>query len=67
MQDQIAELESRIAFQDHTIEELNEVIIRLRQEMDTLREEITQVKSRLADLATSGVIPQSEEKPPPHY
>lgn len=67
MQERIAELESQFAFQEHTIQELNDVIIELRNEIDALRNEIGQVKHKLADIETHSVIPQSQEAPPPHY
>lgn len=67
MQERIAELESQMAFQEHTVQELNDVIIELRNEIDGLRTEIDRMKDKIADIDTPTMIPQSEEPPPPHY
>jgi SlyX protein len=57
----------RVAFQDQTIQDLNEVVTRQQREIDRLVRELETVKSLLAGLAPSMVIPQEDEKPPPHY
>lgn len=67
MQERIAELESQMAFQEHTLQELNDVIIELRNEIDGLRTEIERMKDKIADIDTPTITPQSEEPPPPHY
>ena len=63
--ERLEKLESRIAFQDQTIEELNQVmteqwsvIDQLRRELDAMAEQVRS-GSYIADPAT--------EKPPPHY
>ena len=67
MNDRIAELESQLAFQEHTIQTLNDAIVDLGKTIDELRNEISHIHTKLADIDTASVIPQSEEKPPPHY
>ncbi len=67
MNERLTELEVRVAFQDQTIQELNEVVTRQQREIDRLAKELEAVKSRLSGLAPSMVIPQEDEKPPPHY
>ena len=67
MKERLDELEVRAAFQEQTIQELNDVITRQQQEIDRLVKDMEMVKSRLKGLAPSLVIPQEEEKPPPHY
>jgi len=67
MQERIAELESQLAFQEHTIQELNDVIIELRNEIEGLRREMDRFKDRLEDISSATVMPQSQEEPPPHY
>jgi SlyX protein len=67
MNERLTELEVRVAFQDQTIQDLNEVVTRQQREIDRLVKELETVKSLLAGLAPSMVIPQEDEKPPPHY
>ncbi len=67
MKERLTELEVRVAFQEQTLQDLNEAVTRQQREIDRLAKELETVKSRLAGLAPSMVIPQEEEKPPPHY
>ncbi len=67
MEERLAELEMRVTFQDQTIQELNEVVTRQQAQIDRLAREVETLKSHLAGLAPSLVIPAEEEKPPPHY
>lgn len=67
MTDRLTELEVRVAFQDQTLHDLNEVVTDQQRQIDRLRLELEALKSRLAALAPSAVIPQEEENPPPHY
>lgn len=67
MKERLTELEVRVAFQEKTLQDLNEVVTRQQREIDRLAKELEAVKSRLAGLAPSMVIPQEDEKPPPHY
>ncbi|MCR4332355.1 MAG: SlyX family protein [Sulfuricaulis sp.] len=67
MNERLTELEVRVAFQDQTIQDLNEVVTRQQREIDRLARELEAVKSLLAGLAPSMVIAPEDEKPPPHY
>jgi SlyX protein len=67
MNERLTELEMRVAFQEKTIQDLNEVVTDQQRQIDRLTRELEAIKSRLAALAPSMVIPQDEEKPPPHY
>lgn len=63
----LTELETRVAFQDQTIQELNEVVTRQQREIDRLARELDVLRERLHALAPSPVVPPDEETPPPHY
>lgn len=67
MDDRLIELENRIAFQDHTLQELNEVIVRQQREIDDLRRELEALRAQFQALAPALVASRSEETPPPHY
>ena len=67
MNERLTELEVRVAFQDQNFQELNEVVTRQQTQIDSLVKDLAMLKSQWAGLAPSLVIPQQEEKPPPHY
>ena len=46
----IIELETRLAFQDHTLEELDGVIISQQQQLDRLESDLALVKRQLQKL-----------------
>lgn len=67
MDERVTELENRVAFQDHTIQELNDVVTRQQQVIDKLSLDLDTLKDQVKNLAPSLVIDESEETPPPHY
>ena len=63
----LAELETRLAFQEHTLQALNDVVTRQQQQIEALVRGIQELKNRLRATAPSPVGPLEDEKPPPHY
>lgn len=58
-------LETRVMYQDDTIEILNQTITAQWREIDLLKRQIMQLKQQLEEAESSVEGPRNE--PPPHY
>ena len=63
--DRIVALEERIAYQDQTIEDLNETILLLWKEIEGLKRQLGKLGDELSTIAAD--VPQAPEPSPPHY
>ncbi|MEE3608493.1 MULTISPECIES: SlyX family protein [Avibacterium] len=64
---QIAELETKVAFQEHAIEELNQALIEQQFAIEKMQLQLRHLAAKLKDLQPSNIASQAEETPPPHY
>lgn len=67
MKQRIAELETQLAFQEDTLQTLNEIVTRQQQQIDKLDHELQAIMAQLQQLSDAMRRPESEEAPPPHY
>lgn len=67
MQNRLDELETRLAFQDETLQVLNTEVARQQQEIALLTQEIASLKAHLRSLAADFNASRNQEPPPPHY
>jgi len=65
--ERIDHLESRLAFQDHTIEQLNQELTQQQRQLEKLRLQLDLLVNRMREMQVSQVASQAEETPPPHY
>jgi SlyX protein len=63
----LAELETRVAFQDDALETLNREIVALRAALESLRRDVEDAKRKLGELQPGAVGAREDESPPPHY
>ncbi len=66
MEDRIAKLEMLAAEQDHTIDELSQVIARQWSEIDGLKKKLEMMTKRFAALEEQA-LPETPVTRPPHY
>jgi SlyX protein len=62
----IADLESRLAFQDDTIQTLNDILVEQRRLVDRLQLQVAALARRQEELL-SQFGSNEDEAPPPHY
>ena len=63
--ERIDALESRLMFQDETIETLNKTITDQWLKIDALTRQLAELSERLQEAETAA--PGSRDEPPPHY
>jgi len=63
----IAELETKIAFQEHTIDSLNEALSNQQIQIDKMQFQLRHVIDKVKGMEPSNIAKMSEETPPPHY
>lgn len=68
MESRIVELEIRVAHQEVTLQELNDVIVRQQRLIDRLVRDLDVLRQQLqAQARLLATVPAAEETPPPHY
>lgn len=65
----ISELESRLEFQDETIQKLNDEMVQIQHKLFAQEKQLKRLNERLQarDEDEDGADPNQIEPPPPHY
>lgn len=63
----VEDLEMKLAFQESTIEELDQQVIKLNDLMAAQQQQLRILLTKLQSVEPSNMASQSEEAPPPHY
>ncbi|MDD1967515.1 SlyX family protein [Pseudomonas sp. NPDC090203] len=66
LEERVMELESRLAFQDDTIQTLNDVLVAQQRSVERLQLQIAALIKRQAEMGGQFEAVE-EEAPPPHY
>ncbi|MET0610569.1 MAG: SlyX family protein [Pseudomonas caspiana] len=62
----VTELESRLAFQDDTIQALNDVLVAQQRSLDRLQQQFAAMLKRQEEMGSQFEV-FGEDTPPPHY
>lgn len=66
LDNRVMELETRLAFQDDTIQALNDVVVTQQRQIERLQAQIAALIKRQEEMATPA-DGFGEDSPPPHY
>ena len=67
MEEKFIDLEIRLTHQENHIQELDKIIYQQQQAIDFMQQQIKNLQGKLKNVSEYNILPQSEEKPPPHY
>ncbi|ODP97890.1 SlyX protein [Salinivibrio sp. SS3] len=67
LQQQIDDLEYKVAFQEDTIEQLNHALTQQQGDIKRMTVQIQYLVSKLKNIEPENIASQAEETPPPHY
>jgi SlyX protein len=67
MNDDIIDLQTRVAFQDGLLEELNQVLTNQQQQITRLENAMGIMRSQIETMQSTQSEGETIEPPPPHY
>lgn len=67
VQDDIADLQARLTYQEDEIRALNQVVATQARELTRVKQELERLAGLLSELQPSQVGSLMDEPPPPHY
>ncbi len=66
-EDRLVDIETKLAFQEHTIEELNEVVIAQQKELEGLKNTVQYILDKMELLVDTHMERAPANERPPHY
>lgn len=63
----LTEIETRLAYAEHTVAELSDLVYAQSQSIDRLAEQCRRLEQRMVSLAEPGDSPSPADEVPPHY
>ena len=63
----IEELQTKVAFQEYTIDSLNDALSSQQKQMDDISFKLRHVVDRVKSIEPSNMAKESEETQPPHF
>ena len=66
-EDRVTELETKVAYHEDSIQELNQVIISMQKQIDSLEITCQALKDRLRDMSGMMSNISDHDEKPPHY
>ncbi|OEF30098.1 SlyX family protein [Vibrio rumoiensis] len=67
LQQRINDLECQVAFQEQTINDLNDALSQQQLQISLMQDQMKFVVGKVKNLDGSNLADASEETPPPHY
>jgi SlyX protein len=67
MDQALIDLQTRVAFQDDTLDQLNRTVAEQQRQIDRLLQLTDELRSQVKSLTPSNVASPEDETPPPHY
>ena len=66
-EDRLVDLETRLAYQDQLVEELNKLVYEQDKRVRKLEETCKQLGKQFTALAEDAPVAENGDEPPPHY
>ncbi len=66
-EDRLVDMETRLAYQDQLMDELNKLVYEQDKRVRKLEEICKQLGKQFSDLAEDAPAGENDEAPPPHY
>ncbi|WP_025739218.1 SlyX family protein [Salinivibrio socompensis] len=67
LQQQIDDLEYKVAFQEDTIDQLNTALTQQQSDIERMTIQIQYLVNQLQQVEPENIASQADEPPPPHY
>jgi SlyX protein len=67
IEEQLIDIETKIAFQEDTLQELNELVYQQQKQLDQLEAAFKSLASRIKELSETIPVAEHGDEKPPHY